>query len=212
MPKAEIVSRLRFRCPHRHNGLEHHKCYDSIHDTERIGFLDIEATSLNASFGYMLSYCIKPLDKPVVKRPISPNEIKNLTFDKRLCKQLLEDLQSYDRLITYYGTGYDIPFLRTRCLTHGLDFPPMGSIFHTDVYYAVRNKLKLHRNRMEVACDQFGIESKGHRLTPKVWQEAQAGHKPAIDYVLQHNVEDVISLEALWKKMDGHFRVNKTSA
>lgn len=212
MSKAEIVSRLRFRCPHRHDGLTHHACYTKAHDQERVGFLDIEATSLNASFGYMLSYCIKPLGKPVVKRPISPTEIKNLTFDKRLCKQLLADLGTYDRLVTYYGIGYDLPFLRTRCLTHGLDFPPMGSIFHTDVYYTVKSKLRLHRNRMEVACDQFGIESKGHRLTPKVWQEAQAGHKPAIDYVLQHNVEDVISLEALWTKLQGHFRVNKTSA
>lgn len=211
MPKAEIVSRLRFRCPHRHNGLEHGACFDAVHDAERIGFLDIEATSLNASFGYLLSYCIKPLGAETLKRPIEPKDIKRHRYDKALCSQFLSDLENFDRVVTYYGTGYDIPFLRTRCLYWNLDFPPMGSIFHTDLYYAVRNKLKLHRNRLEVACDMFGIESKGHRLTPKVWQDAQTGDAKAIAYVLQHNEEDVISLENLWNRLQGNFRTNKTS-
>ena len=132
LTKAELVSRARYRCKHRHNGLDHISCYDQAHPGERIGFLDIEATSLNASFGYMLSYCIKPEGGEVIKRPISPSEIKGLTFDKRLCQQFLEDIQEFDRVVTYYGTGYDIPVLRTRCLTHGLDFPPMGTMFRCE--------------------------------------------------------------------------------
>lgn len=113
--------------------------------------------------------------------------------------------------MTYYGARYDVPFLRTRCLHHGLDFPPFGSIFHTDVYFAVRSKLKLYRNRLEAACDLLGIPSKGHRLTPKVWMAAATGDKKAIDFVLAHNVEDVISLEMLWNRLTGHSRVTKTS-
>jgi len=142
---------------------------------------------------------------------VTPKDIRTYQFDKPIMKQLLEDFNEFDRLFTYYGTGYDIPFLRTRCLTHGLDFPPIGSLFHTDVYYPVRNKLRLYRNRMEVACSQFGIESKGHRLTPDVWMKAQAGDQGAIDYVMQHNIEDVESLEKLWEVMQGHARMNKTS-
>ena len=159
----------------------------------------------------MLSYCIKRAGGEVLKRPIAPADIRSHKYDKALCRQFLRDLEEFDRVITYYGTGYDIPFLRTRCLTHNLDFPPMGSVFHTDAYYAVRNKLKLYRNRMEVACDQLGIPSKGHRLTPSVWHDAQTGDAKAIAYVLQHNVEDVISLEALWGRLNGQVRVNKTS-
>jgi uncharacterized protein YprB with RNaseH-like and TPR domain len=206
-----LKARLRFTCSHRHNGLAHPQCYEAVHPGERIGFLDIEATSLNASFGYCLTYCIKRYGGEILKRWVTPKEIRGYQFDKRLMGQLLEDLTEFDRVITYYGTGYDLPFLRTRCLTHGLDFPPMGSLFHTDVYYSVRNKLRLYRNRMEVACSQFGIESKGHRLTPEVWMKAQAGDQGAIDYVLQHNIEDVESLEKLYDKMEGHYRLNKTS-
>jgi uncharacterized protein YprB with RNaseH-like and TPR domain len=41
--------------------------------------------------------------------------------------------------------------------------------------------------------------------------KAQAGDKASIDYVLSHNVEDVESLEALWDRLYGNFRINKTS-
>jgi uncharacterized protein YprB with RNaseH-like and TPR domain len=138
-------------------------------------------------------------------------DIKAHRYDKALCQQFLEDLNEFDRLVTYYGTGYDLPFLRTRCLTHSLDFPPIGSLFHTDLYYSVRGKLRLYRNRLEVACSQFDIPSKGHRLNPSVWMDAQAGDKKAVGWVLAHNVEDVESLEQLWDKMQGHFKMNRTS-
>ena len=201
----------RFRCRHRHDGLTHAACFDQVHPGERIGFLDIEATSLNASFGYMLCYCIKRQSGEVLKRPIRTSEIKSHRYDKRLCEQFLEDVKEFDRVVTYYGSRYDVPFLRTRCLYWNLDFPPMGTMFHTDLYYAVRNKLRLYRNRLETACDMFSIESKGHRLTPSVWMDAQTGDQKAIDFVLQHNIEDVVSLEALWEKLQGHFRQTKTS-
>jgi len=206
-----VRKRLRFRCKHRHDGISHRQCFEESHPAERIGFLDIEATSLNASFGYMLTYCIKRRGGDILERSVKPSDIRGKRYDKGLCEQFLRDLDEFDRFVTYYGTGYDLPFLRTRCLTHDLVFPPMGSLFHTDLYYSVRNKLKLYRNRMEVACDQFGIESKGHRLNPPVWMAAQAGDPEAIDWVLTHNREDVISLEALYDKMGGHFKLNKTS-
>lgn len=211
MPRAELIARARFSCKHNHNGLSHPRCYEALHPSERVGFFDIEATSLNASFGYMLSYCIKKRDGEILARPINPKDIKSHKYDQALCKQLIEDFTQFDRIVGYYSSRYDIPFVRTRCLYWGLDFPPTGSLFHTDAYYAVRGKLKLHRNRLEVACDMFGIPSKGHRLTPSVWQDAQTGSKKAIDFVLEHNKEDVESLEALWNKLNGHFKINKTS-
>ena len=211
LSKAELVSRANFSCEHRHTGLDHPQCYEKKYPPERVGFLDIESTNLTASFGYMLSYCIKRHGGEVLKRPIAPGDIRKKRYDKALCKQFLEDVKQFDRIIGYYSSRFDVPFLRTRCIYWHLDFPPMGSLFHTDAYYAVRGKLRLHRNRLEVACDTFGIESKGHRLTPSVWQAAMSGDKKAIDYVLAHNVEDVISLELLWDRLAGHVRVNKTS-
>lgn len=211
LSKQELVSRARFTCRHRHNGLSHHQCYEAAHPAERIGFLDIEATSLNASFGFMLTYCIKPLGGPVLKRAVQRKDILSGKFDRGLCQQFIEDATQFDRVVTYYGSRYDVPFIRTRCLTHNLDFPAMGSVFHTDAYYAVRARLKLHSNRLEAACTALGIPSKGHKLSPMVWRDAGTGEKKALAHVLAHNVEDVESLEALWIRLRGCIRPNKTS-
>jgi len=159
----------------------------------------------------MLTYCIKPLGGPVMKRCISRPDLLAGKFDRSLCKQFLDDATQFERIVTYYGSRYDVPFLRTRCLTHELDFPAFGSVFHTDAYYAVRSKLKLHSNRLEAACTALGIPSKGHKLSPMVWRDAGVGNKKALEHVLAHNVEDVESLEALWRRLTGCFRATKTS-
>lgn len=159
----------------------------------------------------MLAYCIKRHGGETVTRCVTPAEIRARKYDKRLCQQFLEDINEFDRLVTYYGTGFDIPFLRTRCLTWGLGFPPMGSVFHTDLYYAVRNKLRLSGNRLQSACTQFGIPSKETPLTPAVWRDAGTGCPKALALVLAHNVEDVASTEQLWDLLAGQVKANKTS-
>ena len=106
---------------------------------------------------------------------------------------------------------FDIPFLRTRALYWGLDFPDYKSLVVTDCYDIVKAKLRLHRNRLESVCDAFDIPSKEHRLTPEVWVRAMAGDKKSLDYILKHNREDVISLEAVWKKLERFARNSKVS-
>ena len=67
--KSEKKARAVFRCIHRHNGFDHPNCYDTEKGIiEKIGFLDIETSNLNADFGYVLSYCIKKLDGEIIKR------------------------------------------------------------------------------------------------------------------------------------------------
>ena len=90
----------------------------------RIGYLDIEATNLNANFGYMISWYIKKegkneYDFSVIKK----SEINNYDFDKRLTKELLAAMRNYDVLYTHYGADrrFDIPFIRTRAYAHGVE-------------------------------------------------------------------------------------------
>lgn len=211
VPKTELIKRARFTCKHRHNGLSHPQCFDEQFPPESIGFFDIEATSLNASFGFALTYCIKKFGGAVLKRTVTPKDITQHRYDRSLCEQFLDDLGDFSRVVTYYGSRYDIPFMRTRCLSHDLDFPPFGSVFHTDLYYQVRSKLKLHSNRLEAACTAFGIEAKGHKLTPMLWRDAGTGCDKALAHVLAHNEEDVVSLEGLWRKLNGCFIPTKAS-
>jgi len=184
---------------------------------ERIGFADIEASNLTATFGIVYTYCIKELDGELIKKAISLDDLHSGKFDKNLIAFFIEDTKKFTRLVFHYGNDrrFDLPFLRTRAVKWNLPFPEHKCIYVSDTYPILRNKFKLHSNRLETACDFFGIPAKAHKLNSEIWLNMITGNKKlmkkAIDYILVHNIEDVISLELLWKKISKFTRLGKTS-
>jgi uncharacterized protein YprB with RNaseH-like and TPR domain len=190
--KKEIIWMSKHLCEHGHTYLAHPNCYPG-QPPERIGFLDIEASNLNADFGIILSYCIGHADG-IIANVIKPTELKSKQTDKRVVQDLLKDLEEFDRVVTYYGTKYDIPFIRSRALEHKLTFPDFGTLYHTDVYYWAKAKLCIHRKRLQTVCDFLGIKAKEHPLHGGMWTKALSGCSKSLDYILTHNMEDVTSL------------------
>lgn len=202
MKKEEILMLSKKRCKHGHTYLEHYNCYKSEHgEEEKIGFFDIEASNLKANFGIMLSYCIK--DGTTGKMfcdVITEKDMKN-GLDKRLVTKCIEDMRKFDRLIGHYSTKYDIPFVRTRALSMGLDFPTIGEINHTDVYYMAKRLLCLHSNRQGVVAETLQGNDIKTRIDPKHWIPALRGDKKALAYILDHNKRDTIQLEGNYKAL-----------
>lgn len=218
MTSEEIRLRQKFKCPHGHNGLTHPQCFNQSKGTqEHIGFADIEASNLTATFGIVYTYCIKELDGGLIKRSISLEDLHKGDFDKNLIRKFIEDTKAFTRLVWHYGTDkkFDLPFLRTRAVKWGLPFPEYKCLYVSDTHPILRNKFKLHSNRLETACDFFGIPAKEHKLNSDVWLDMITGNKrkmqKALNYILVHNQEDVISLELLWKKIAKFTKIGKTS-
>jgi len=220
LKKDQLLWLVHNKCRHGVQYIQHPNCYDREHPgclpggtPEKIGFLDIEATNLAADFGYCFSYAIKDLNGKVHGRVLRSSEIRSYTFDKNLMKELCADIKRYDRLVVHYGTDrrFDIPFVRTRCLYHDIEFPEFGSISADDTFAMSRNKLKLSRNRLENIAVFFDIPAKGHKMQPAMWQKALAGHEPSLQYIWKHNIEDVESLEAVWKKLHPYVAKRKSS-
>lgn len=164
----------------------------------RIGFLDIETSNFDANAGNMLTWALKSRGKAVISDSILPEEAVDPTqFDHRIVMTLTEALRGMDVVVTYYGTGFDIPYFKTRALGLGLTPPGAYDLYNWDAYYCVKYKLKLHRNSLDAACEFFGIEGKSH-LKLKVWNAARVGDQAALDYVLEHNIQDVKILERLF--------------
>ena len=214
--KDAILWLYNHRCKHRVRYAEHPNCFLAEQEagiTEKVGFIDIETTGLQAQFGYIFCFALKELDGDMFARSITSQEIRTYKFDKGVILSFLEAVKGYDRLVGYYSKDnrFDMPFLRTRALKWGLDFPGWRDILFTDVYDLVRGKLKLNRNRMEVACELVGIPSKQHRLNPDVWQRGQAGDPKSLDYILTHCKEDVVALEALYKRLENFGRPDRAS-
>lgn len=197
------------RCIHRHTKEEHPNCFKrglylkpNWWEGLAIASVDIESSNFDANAGFMLSWAVKVHNGgPLLYDVITKDEIFDLKFDKRISKSLVDVLKTIDIIVSYYGTGFDIPFMRTRALYWGQKFPYYGTIYNFDVYYRVKRLLKLHRNSLDAATRFFGIEGKDHVLMD-IWNKARYGDPKALDYVVNHNLEDVKILEDLFKKVE----------
>lgn len=201
-----------WRCAaHGHRGTSHFNCFLKEYELKpRIGFLDIETQgSLDAIWGLVVTFAIKPQGREPVLRKITPKEILNKrTQDRNLVKQFCTDVQNYDVLVVYYGCDkpgrHDLPFLRARAEKWGLpNFPKQGEKKIIDLYDVVKKYFKYPagRRRMGIVCNNLGIPSKQTPMDPDIWRAAGAGNQKAIDIIGQHNIEDVISTEMLWDRV-----------
>lgn len=180
---------------------------------ERIGFFDIESSHLKANIGQMISWAIKPqgVDEVAYKGWTRREAIDWDRQDRRIVRELIKELQNYDLIVTYFGTGFDNKFMRTRALILQVPgFPTYGTLKHFDAYYAVRGRMSLHSNRLAVATQTLGIEGKTP-LPPHIWGKARLGYADAMEYVREHNVEDVKILEELYDIILPYVRVTRKS-
>lgn len=230
-----------FRCIHRHTIEEHPNCFmmgkvkypieayvDDItwaritgqpwytFPEYKIGYIDIEVDNLKANFGNMLTWAVKEKGGKIFTDQITQEEIFNETYDQRIVQSLVDKMREFKIVVSYYGKGFDLKYLRTKALKYGIEFPGFSpqlnsrgqyivkpEIFHFDLYYAVRRNLALHRKSLEVVTNYFGINGKTP-IKHDVWLRAKYGHKDALAEVLEHNVADVIILEKLHDILEPH--------
>jgi|WetSurMetagenome_2_1015567.scaffolds.fasta_scaffold107936_4 uncharacterized protein YprB with RNaseH-like and TPR domain len=202
-------------CEHSHTIEDHPKCFSEGKIIDRrkdkttpwytepgmkLGYLDIESDGLKADFSTMLTWCIKEKDGPIASDYVNKKELFEGKADERIIKSLVEELRKYKIIIGYFSTGFDIPFVRTKALHYGLDFPSYGELYHWDLYYTVKSKLNLSRKSLDNACDYLGIKGKTP-IDKEVWRRAKYGDPKALVEVLEHNRGDVRITELLHDKI-----------
>lgn len=205
----EISKLNEMKCKHGHSYLSHKNCYLSeIQEGEKIGFLDIECSALKADWGIILTYSILDADSgKVYTRMISKKELYSEDMDKELVRDCIKDMEKFDRLVTYYGDKFDLPFIRTRALKHGLGFPKFGTIRSTDVYPIVKYKLCLSRNRL-MNAEQILMKGKTTKTAWlfDYWVRAIQGNQKALEYILDHNIKDVYILRKVYNTLKDYAR------
>jgi len=178
---------------------------------KRIAYFDIETSDLKADFGIVLTWCLKfRKEKHIYSGVITRKDIYDGVFDKKIIKELLDLLEDVDIIVTYYGTGFDIPFLRTRAERWRLDFPKFGEIYHWDLYYKVKRLFKTHRKSLGVITNFLGINGKTE-IDPAIWFKAQYGDDKSLKEILNHNEHDVIILEKLHERLEDYTKWEKRS-
>lgn len=203
LKKSEIVWLATHRCKHKHTYLEHYNCYlKECPDKGSMGFFDIETSNLRANYGIVYCYSIKPRGSDeIIRRTITKKELKSKSFDKAVISQCIKDLRKFDIIIGYYSSRFDIPYIRSRALYHGLPFPAYGELNQIDLYYIVRNKFALNRNSLKVATGFLLGDTHKTEINNEYWIRAMQGDKESLEYIQHHCDMDVIDTERLYNKV-----------
>lgn len=217
LTKQEILKYSNQICEHGHPLLAHPNCLAKTIDfVEKIGFLDIETSNFTATFGIVVTWCIKEQGGKIYEASLGGEDFEDKQgyYDKRILQSCIETIQKFDRIVVYWGKDrrFDIPFLRTRAAMMGLRFPIYQESLVFDMYDVVKNKFRFGRNSLASACKALGIEAKETDISPDMWVKATIGRDiQSTEYILQHNREDVISTEKLWDEIIRYSNVTKTS-
>jgi DNA polymerase elongation subunit (family B) len=214
--KQKIVWLGNHLCRHKHTYLEHYNCYseEQKEEKEHIGFLDIEASNLDANFGIMYSWCIKDSNSKKIYSDVLKPEDKRFPpekSDRRIVESLIKCMFTFDRIIGHYSSRFDIPYTRTRALICDVEFPPYGSLNQDDTWQIARNKLKLNSNRLETVCETLFGETQKTHLKSKYWIGAMRFDKKSLEYILDHNRKDVLDLERVYNKIKDYIKLTNKS-
>lgn len=166
--------------------------------------LDIEASNLSADFGIILTFGSKVVGvgKPKV---LSILDYRNKSGDlikaeKGLLKDISKCMLDVDVWLTHYGTWYDLIFINSRLMYHRLPVLP-PSYPHIDTWKVAKNRLKLRNNRLNTIQEFLNLPSEKNAIKPEQWIRALGGHKPSMDYIVEHNRRDVLVLEEAYLRL-----------
>lgn len=163
---------------------------------------DIEASNLNADFGIILTFGYKVVGEGKVKvlNILDYSSGDLLKAEKKLLKDISKAMLESDVWLGHYSIYYDLPFINSRLLYHELPTLP-ANFPHIDTWRISRNRLKLRNNRLATVQEFLHLPSEKNAIRPEQWIRALGGHRPSMDYIVEHNRRDVLVLEEAYLRL-----------
>lgn len=169
-------------------------------DDPKVLFLDIECSDLSADIGNIICIGYKWAHESKV-HTLSTLEFpgKHPNDDSGVLKAFEPVFNAADLVVHHFGDFYDVPFIQTRRLIHGMK--PLANVKSVDTWRICKKKLKFGSNRLERVLQTLGCPYRKTPLDITVWAKARWGHLPSIKYILKHCVNDVLVLEWVYNKI-----------
>lgn len=175
----------------------------------KIFLFDLETSDLDANRGHILCAAGKWLgERGIYTWNIYDNnnygeDPKHVTMrdDSRIAKEIKKLLEEATAVVAYYG-GYgkfDVPYLNTRLLNHGLD--PVPPLTVVDPFVTAKSQLKLSSNSMARVAEVLGCERAKYHLPMEDWMQANYHNKAAMRRLLTYCKNDVLVLEEVYLKL-----------
>lgn len=134
------------------------------------------------------------------------DKVYHLSWNKGDDKQMLEKfakvLNTCDEVIGHNGDKFDIRWVRTRCLYHGISITPY--IKSIDTLKESRGKFKFNSNRLDYIAQYLGLGKKletGYHL----WKDiVLKNSKSALKDMITYCKQDVVLLEGVFQKLNAY--------
>ncbi|MEM2250863.1 MAG: ribonuclease H-like domain-containing protein [Candidatus Hadarchaeales archaeon] len=165
-------------------------------------YLDIETTSRKADEGMIIAIGVLTGDEPEVVFA------ETLEEEKRILLWLKDKLKDCELIITWYGSGFDIPFLITRGIVHGLDMSQLEEIPMLDLCEWCKAKLLLSSNSLQAVAKFLGVWEAGNFSGADVgtlFKMSSKGNFEARRQIVQHCREDLLALKRVHGKLEQIF-------
>lgn len=163
-----------------------------VEDAGELVFFDIESTGLKADYDSVLVISFKRFGQEPFSYPII--QVGNDQRIIREAKEILEDSMCW---VSYYGKGFDIPFLNTRLMKWG--HKPIQPRHHLDLYFTLKPKTSMSRKGLGSFARFLGVETQKIEVSQNVWSEIPF-KKEHIKPMTERCEGDCITLEQLYVK------------
>lgn len=164
-----------------------------IEKTHQLATWDIEATQLNADLGSVLCASVKPYGK----KPYT-FKVKQVGNDIRVLRDLKDALQEYQCWLTYYGKGFDLPFVNTRLLKWG--FPGLEHRHHIDLYFTAKANFRMSGKSLGRVASLLGTDDQKMGVPQSVWSEMGYRIATHMPIMVKRCESDCIVLEGIYDK------------
>lgn len=124
--------------------------------------------------------------------------------DDYLAERSWQLFDESDLVVTYYGKGADVPWLREQWARRGLGEPsPWTDI---DLYSTVRSRFRLPHKSLNAAAEMLGVAVKVDKYDFRVADAAVAGDPKAQARIRRYNIGDIHSTEAVYWSLLPHIK------
>ena len=128
--------------------------------------------------------------------------------DKAMLKEFLVIANEADEMVAHNGDSFDLPWIKTRCIFHGLPCDPL--IKTVDTLQWARRKFLFNSNKMDYIAKFLGLGGK-IKTEFGLWKEVIKGDPAALKRMMEYCRKDVELLEQVWERMEKQVR-HKTHA
>lgn len=154
---------------------------------------DIETSGKNPDYNAVLVVSMKPYgQKPITIKTRRAGD------DRSVVRDVSAVLNNYKVWVTFYGRGFDVPFLRGRLLKHGL--PDLHKQLHADMYWHLRAHVNPSRKSLAHYARWLGLPEQKFSVDPELWNRVNANPAAHLPLLIRRCESDCEVLEQVWDR------------